>query len=273
MSVNRIDIVKGIKGLNLNSDVVCLHSSLKSFGFVEGGAATIIDAFLEQGYTILTPAFTYDYAILPPKEDRPSRNGCDYDDYREGSSDQEKIFTVESKAISKESLGALPYEVLQRPERKRGYNPINSFSSIGPQAESLISEQTSQDVYSPLEKLYHMDGYIIMMGVGLTSMTAIHYAEQRSGRNLFIRWANDLDGRPIRVSIGSCSRGYDIFDPILERIEKRIRVGKSVWRVFPMRETIDICTKAIKENQMITHCNYENCERCRDGVQGGPILN
>ena len=44
-----------------DGDAVMLHSSLKSLGWVDGGAETVVDAFLEAlgpDGTLLTPAFT-----------------------------------------------------------------------------------------------------------------------------------------------------------------------------------------------------------------------
>ena len=272
MNVSREDILKGIEQIGLESKVVCIHSSLKSFGFVKGGAQTIVNAFLDRGYTILVPTFSYDYSISPPEDDRPLRNGCNYEDWDQNSAGSNKIFTVESHDISRESMGAIPYEILKMPKKDRGYNPLNSFTAIGPRSKELVWGQSPIDVYAPLRKLYELNGYIILMGVDLTRMTAIHYAEELAGRNLFIRWAKGLDGKPIRVSIGSCSEGFNNFEPLLKNIEKRVRVGKSLWRVFPIREALDICADAINKNQMITHCGNQNCLRCRDAVQGGPIL-
>ena len=35
-----------------------VHSSLASFGRVEGGAAAVVQAFLDEGCTIVVPAFS-----------------------------------------------------------------------------------------------------------------------------------------------------------------------------------------------------------------------
>ena len=55
MNVSR-RYIKGYRTDRAESKVVCIHSSLKSFGFVKGGAQTIVNAF-RQGYTILVPTF------------------------------------------------------------------------------------------------------------------------------------------------------------------------------------------------------------------------
>ena len=271
MSIGKIDVLKAIESLSLNNATVCIHSSLKSFGHVEGGASSIINAFLDSGCTILVPGFIYSNSI-PAPERSPLRNGLDYDNNDENISAYNKIFTVESNDISKDSLGIIPYEILQMPHRKRGHNPINSFTAIGPKATELVADQSAIDVYSPLRKMYDNNGYVILIGVTLKRMTAIHWAEQKAGRTLFVRWANGYDGKPMRVSVGSCSEGFDKFDCILKPVERNIKVGDSNWRVFPMKQIVDLCANAIMEDPMITHCGNPECERCNDAVQGGPIL-
>ena len=39
-------------------------------------------------------------------------------------------------------------------------------------------------------------------------MTAIHLAEQQSGRRLFLRWAKATDGQVSMFEVGSCSEGF-----------------------------------------------------------------
>ena len=48
MASTQTDLVSGLGSLGLTSgDVVFVHSSLSSFGHVEGGAETVVQAFLE----------------------------------------------------------------------------------------------------------------------------------------------------------------------------------------------------------------------------------
>jgi aminoglycoside 3-N-acetyltransferase len=96
-------------------------------------------------------------------------------------------------------MGAIPAAVVTREGRARGVHPLNSFSALGPRADELIRDQTAIDVYAPFEHLREMGGSVVMMGVGLDSMTLLHYAEQLAGRALFIRWAVGPAGEVIRM--------------------------------------------------------------------------
>jgi len=64
-----------------------------------------------------------------------------------------------------------------------------SFTGLGAFAHPLVDPQAPQSAYAPLEALVQYGGAIVVMGVGLTTMTFLHYAEQRAGRFPFVRWA------------------------------------------------------------------------------------
>lgn len=46
----------------------------------------------------------------------------------------------------------------------------------------------------PIREPAGRHGTILLVGVGLNRMTALHLAEQRSGRRLVRRWARDEEG-------------------------------------------------------------------------------
>ena len=59
------DIAKGVRSLGLAGRPVCLHSSLRSFGVVDGGADSVIVGFLETGCTLMVRSLSWRYAVLP----------------------------------------------------------------------------------------------------------------------------------------------------------------------------------------------------------------
>jgi len=266
MSVTKENIKRAISENGLSNKIVCVHSSLSSFGEVVGGADTVINAFLEEGCTLLAPSFTYDYQF--PHEEFIKQNAQEEEYITEPHN---RIYSMNTTEIASD-MGAIPRAMVNTTGRHRGVHPTNSFVSLGPEAEELISCQTFEDVYAPFQKMMDKNGFIIMMGVDLTKMTAIHYAEQLSGRNLFIRLALDENGNPARMCEGSCSDGFNNLDSCVEKFEKQVIVGKSLWRIFPILETVTACAETIKQNSGITHCDKNNCNRCNDMQKGGPIL-
>jgi len=265
-------IRKAVQDTGLSSRPVCIHASLRSFGWVKGGPSTVIEGLLAEGCTVVVPTFSYDLAVPPPQGRRLLQNGYDYDAVEEPAPGSSRIYTPTSTAFSREHMGAIPAAVLAMPRHVRGNHPLNSFAAVGPLAHKLISTQGPTNVYGPLRALAETDGVIVMMSVGLSRMTLLHLAEQMAGRNLFRRWANGPDGQPMEVEVGSCSEGFANLEPILSPIMMKRKVGKSIWRIYPAKEALAIAAREIQINPRLTHCGDEQCLRCRDAVKGGPIL-
>ena len=275
MTVVLDDVRRAVRALELSGRPVCVHSSLRSFGDVEHGATTLLQGLLTEGCTVLVPSFSIAaFAIEPPApaEMRPARNGLDYEKsttlYLAGGRDTYTPHTTEIDL----SMGAIPAAVVNWPERIRGDHPLNSFAAIGPLARLLLQDQNPVDVYAPLRALTEQGGAIVLMGVGLERMTFLHYAEQAAGRIPFRRWANGPDGKPLLVAVGSCSEGFDHFAPLLDPLNQQFLVGESIWQVFPARETLDVAVQAMQRDPFMTHCDDDECERCADAIQGGPLL-
>ena len=151
-------------------------------------------------------------------------------------------------------------------------HPLNSLCGLGPMAEGLIAEQKPLDVYGPYKKMYADDNaYIVLAGVDLTKSTPIHFAEEKSGRQLFRRWGLS-DNQKIESEVGSCSNGFENLRPVVKDIETEIVVGCSTWRVYPFRTFINMTVQAMHNDPQITHCENRQCTRCNDAIKGGPIL-
>jgi aminoglycoside 3-N-acetyltransferase len=267
-SADRAGIRAAVRELELPGRPVCAHASLRSFGHVEGGADAIVDAFLDEECTFMVASFSGGIFGLPPPHDSGIvRNGVDERFVSQPPHD--RVFSPESN--EHHEMGALVDAVLRRPGRSRGNHPLSSFSAVGPMADELVKRQRPLDVYAPLADLAKRDGAIVLMGVGLTRMTLIHLAEKRSGRTLFRRWANHVNGDPMTVEAGSCSDGFDNLEPALRPLRRETTVGDSRWQVYDARSALNVGTAAIRRDQRITHCG-EECPRCDDATAGGPIL-
>lgn len=269
--VYKRDIESAVDSLDLSNSKVCIHASMKSFeDDIEGGIESIVNTFLNRSCTVMVPTFSKQYEIIPVEKHMPERNGIDYNAALKNYSNNNIIYSTDSKIIS-ENMGAFSKFILNSSGSIRGNHQLNSFTAIGTAAHSLIDCQTSKNVYAPLEQLCDFDGFVLLIGVGLDKATIIHYAEQKAGRNLFVRWAYDSKQNAVPVSIGSCSRGFKKFEHYL-KAKQEVFVGKSLWRCFRAKDMADICSKLIIENPQITHCDDLKCERCNDVVLGGPVI-
>jgi aminoglycoside 3-N-acetyltransferase len=271
VTVTGTDIFDAISRLGLAGRPVCVHSSLSSFGHVDGGPGSVIDAILHAGCTLLVPTFSSAFDVQPPVSQRLPRNGIDYDDGLRARPTLEAVYSPGCKEIDG-YMGAVPKAVISMGGHVRGRNPLNSFSAVGPLARDLIAPQSRMDVYAPLRRLSELGGAFLLMGVRLTSMTALHLAEEMAGRTLFRRWARDRHGGLVQVAVGSCSSGFHRLDGVLAGIERRTVVGNSRWRLFPAAPMLELASKAVREDPTITDCGRPSCTRCLDAIAGGPVL-
>lgn len=266
--VQTSDIEAAARELGLADRPVCVHSSLRSFGHVEGGAQSVVDGLLSAGGTVLVPTFSWQAFALPPPDDlRPARNGMA--DVASFGAPHSRRFSPESNELD-DDMGAISGNVVERRDRARGNHPIASFSAVGPLAARLVATQRPADVFAPLRELRSAEGFVLLAGVGLTSMTLLHWAEQEAGRAPFLRWAADEEGVAAYAAVGGCSAGFDSFEDVLD--DRELLVGSSRWRVFHARRSLEAAARAIGENPFITACDNRDCIRCRDAVAGGPIL-
>jgi aminoglycoside 3-N-acetyltransferase len=254
MPVTLYDIAAAVRQAGLAEKPIGLHASLSSFGWVEGGANTVIQALLGSGCTVMVPTHAYQRYAVPPPGHRVTRRRA-------------PLYTPESNALDAENMGAIPTAVLRRPGRVRGDHPLDSFTAVGGQAHALIDGQTPQDVYAPIRALASLGGDLVLMGVGLNRLTALHHAERMAGRALFHLWALGPDGAPMRVDIGGCSEGFVNLAPVLQPLERRVQVGQSLWRIFPAATLLEAAAEAIVRTPAITHCGNPRCGECKVNVQ------
>ncbi len=258
---------RGIRGHDLSGRTVVVHSSLASFGTVDGGAGAVVQAFLAEGCTIVVPAFSYWCEVNPPPGIHLARNG---DRVRLPDHRVAHGFSPGMAAVSRE-MGAIPAWVAAHPDRSRGNHPLNSFAALGPRARKVTGGQDPQDVYAPLRAAADDGGRVALLGVNLTAMTLIHLAEQVAGRELFVRWAMLADGARIPARVGSCSRGFERLAPALAPAEAVSEVEGSRWRVFAAAQAVDLAAAEISRRPQVTACDDPSCVRCRDAVAGGPV--
>ena len=258
-------LADGISALDLGGEPVCVHVSMRSFGRLEAGAATVVDGILKAGCTVLVPTFSHQFAVAPSADDQPRQNALDYSQPR-SSPGVGRVFHPDAEV--EPWLGAVPTYVVTRPELVRCANP-GSFAALGLMATDLIVDDP-RDIFGPLRALVRLGGWVVLMGVGLNRMTLLHLAEVVAGRRPFIRWINGPGDVPVRIRVGECSEGFPNLGPSLAHLMRTTTVGGSPWNAFPAAETLAAAAEAIRSDPQITHCGRE-CIECRDAIAGGPI--
>ena len=267
--VTRGDVANAFDALGLGGRPACVHSSLSSFGWVDGGADAVIDGILDAGCTLMVPAHAWSaYSVRPAADQWWERNGAHHAFLPAPGHNRESRYTTSSTAIDR-AMGAIPARVLQRDGRVRGDHPLMSFAAVGPLAHALVDGQRADSVFAPVQTLADHGGAFVLMGVSLQRLTLLHYAEQLAGRQPLVRWANGPDGEPMEMEAGGCSAGFDRLARPLRGELRSSRVGPSKWITGDAAPVIAAAAAAMQSQPSITHC-AASCARCDDVIAGGP---
>lgn len=157
------EIINDLKKLGLEKgNIVLVHSSLTSIGYVEGGADTVVDALLEtvgQKGTVLMPAYPMKGTML-----EYAKTGPLFDPKNDPS-----------------QMGKITEVFRLRKEALRSLHPTHSVAAIGPHAEYLLKDhdksQTPCGKTSPFYKLIELNGYILHLGSRFGQTTSVHVIE------------------------------------------------------------------------------------------------
>lgn len=152
------DFEKGLQELGLKKgDTLLVHSSLRSFGSVEGGPDTVIQ-------TLLDVIGSRGNLVMPTLSFSSIDEQDPFFDINETPSDC---------GIVTETFRKLPGVI-------RTVHPFSSAAVFGPDASFLADDHapTPCGKESPYYKVYQLRGYSLFMGVGLKSNTLFHVAEE-----------------------------------------------------------------------------------------------
>ncbi|HZO75398.1 MAG TPA: AAC(3) family N-acetyltransferase, partial [Ktedonobacteraceae bacterium] len=127
------DITQGLQALGLQrSSTVVVHTSLRSFGPIEGGAQAICQALLDTCGTLLLPAGTWDITGVPapPGLLRPhnaAANAETWEEFDDALSEAEPY--ADDLPIDKE-LGMLPEIMRRTVSHLRCHHPLLSYQGF-----------------------------------------------------------------------------------------------------------------------------------------------
>ena len=265
--VTKMDIVEGLRGLGINAPVM-VHSSLSSFGCVEGGAGAVVEALTQAFPLVMMPAFTWGNNWYPDEAGRIKLNGYASDAHTR-TQREPQIFTLDLPV--KKSLGVIPEAFRGMPGAARSSHPSHSVAVIGERAAALAATQTNDDPLAPIEALIDEGGWIILLGTDLNSCTALHLSEMMAGRKYFIRWRKGPDGNEFRVRSPGCSLGFNNLEESVASVERRTTIGDCLVRAYPGGEFVRLAARAIMRDPEITICPRQGCIFCHDTIAGGPV--
>ena len=242
------DIEAGLLDLGLEAgDLVVVHSSLSSFGRVVGGADTVVDALLSvlgpEG-TLVVPTFNYMPEFFDPE-------------------------------LTPSVVGAVTEAVRKRENARRSLHPTHSVAVIGPLSEDIIRDHEKTAPFgqgSALYRLLELNGKVLLIGVGHTTNSMIHVAEELAETPYLERVRQVIvalpNGRRVAriVRRPGCSRGFDRISDRLEAtgMVRRRNIGRSLVQLMPAGAVVGTAISMLKEDPAALLCELPDCQTCAE---------
>ncbi len=224
-------------------DHLMVHSSLKSMGWIAGGAQAVVEALLEtitETGTLVMPAQSTDnsdpvYWMEPPVPEnwhQPIR---------------EHLPAFDPDLSSMRGMGKIAECFHRHPSTIRSPHPSHSFMACGKHAADWMSEQPLGDSFgkkSPLAKMLQAHVKILLIGVGFDSCTALHYAEfVQDNRSTFPQGAACLvDGKRVWQTYDCVEMDSDRFPEIAKAFPGIIvegQLGQATTQLVEMKAFLE----------------------------------
>jgi aminoglycoside 3-N-acetyltransferase len=257
MRVAKKRIKKDLRNLGVKEgDWVLIHSSLKSLGYVKGGADTVIDAAMEvigESGLLMVPTFAFtNFTPFFDPENTPSQ------------------------------MGLITETLRLREDSVRSWHPRHSVGVLGEKTKEVVSghlQAGSVGKGSPIDKLAKRGGYILLLGVDHTANTTIHTAEVYAELPYLYMVKDSPDfpeqalvktpnnGEKIKVDLApypTCSEGFWKLEPVM-RDKGEIRYGKigqAHCQLMKSQDIIDTASSLLRENPGFLLCDDPDCYSC-----------
>ena len=238
-------------------DILLVHSSMSTLGFINGGAETVVQALLDTlgpAGTLVVPTHSGDNSD-PSEWANPPVPKEWWDEIR-------KTMPLYNQQTTRtRGMGVIPETVRTWPFAVRSAHPQTSFAAVGPRAEALMEEHALDcrlGENSPLAKLENHEAKILLLGVGFGCCTAFHLAEYRVQSPIV---DNSFSVRtpegPQWMTVRDVSPNEELFDELGAAFEKeheinRGKVGAADAWLFSLGEAVKFAEKWLPVNRSNT---------------------
>lgn len=249
-------ICKDLRNIGLREGMtVIVHCSLSSIGWICGGETALIQGLME----VVTPLGN----IVMPTQ---TGNLSDPREWENPPVPREWWEVIkESMPAYREDItptygmGRVAEAFRKWPGVYRSSHPQVSFGAWGKDALKIVeSHQLDYGLgeNSPLGKIYNLDGYVLMIGVGYDKNTSFHLAEHRAPIVKIIEQGAPIMNEKERVwkKFKSIEYDTDFFTTIGREYEALGEVsigsvGRAKSRLFSQKKSVNFAEKLIEKKR------------------------
>ncbi len=252
------DIISAFQNVGMEAGQnIIVHTSLSNLGFVCGGPQIVIEALLEtvgESGTIMMP--TQSWKNLDPT------CGVHWEEPEEWWQTIRDNWPAYDKNITPtNTMGAVAEMFRKWPGAVRSDHPARSVAAWGKHAEYLTQNHDLSNIFgegSPIGKLYELDGYVLLIGVGYDKNTSIHLADVRAEypgkHNCTEHSAIMENGKRIWKAYDTLFVDGEDFEEIGDAFEKaypvkKMELGNTVIRFMKQRDIVDFAVEWIEKNR------------------------
>lgn len=252
------EIIQALKKAGVRKgQAIMVHTSLNNLGFVCGGPQVVIEALLEcvgENGTIMMPAQSW--KNLDPEA------GVHWEEPEEWWQIIRDNWPAYDKAITPtNTMGAVAEMFRKWPGALRSDHPARSVAAYGKYAEYLTENHDLSNIFgdgSPVGKLYELDGYVLLIGVGYDKNTSLHLADVRAeypGKHLSTEHsAVMVSGKREWVAYQTLYVDGEDFEEIgaafeLQGKTSKMPLGNSSICLMRQRDVVDFAVEWIEKNR------------------------